>query len=39
LPTPSARRALAVSYTDTGSQIGNISASVKLLQQFGNTRI
>ena len=31
--------ALTVGYTNANSQIGNISASVKLLQQFGNTRV
>ena len=30
---------LTVGYTDANSQLGNISASVKLLQQFGNTRV
>ena len=31
--------ALTIGYTNANSQIGNISASVKLLQQFGNTRV
>lgn len=31
--------ALTVGYTNANSQIGNITASVKLLQQFGNTRV
>jgi len=30
---------ITVGYTNANSQIGNISASVKLLQQFGNTRV
>ena len=30
---------MTVGYTNANSQIGNISASVKLLQQFGNTRV
>ena len=30
---------LTVGYANPTSQIGNISASVKLLQQFGNTRV
>lgn len=30
---------LTVGYTRTNSQIGNIRASVQLLQQFGNTRV
>ncbi len=31
--------ALTVGYANPTSQLGNISASVKLLQQFGNTRV
>jgi len=31
--------ALTIGYTNINSQIGNITASVKLLQQFGNTRV
>ncbi len=31
--------ALTIGYTNSTSQIGNISTSIKLLQQFGNTRV